>query len=555
MTDITTPENGKVALDFFKHVEYYYYEGTWRTIQDLLDGHKRCLVDHKYLWFHPSEQASRACDDNDRDWAQQDRRLRETRTQYVNYMKMVQQRFVTLIMKGGLNLSEVQDVFGDYADNIDGNDKNVTEFALNVAEDVISYGVGYIFTDTQTIEARSVKEARELNSRPYWIKIHPIDLKDWQIGTDGRYSAFRYEYDLTVQRERLSDEPKLYKYNTVCAMQEGSYTITTYVASKRTTHFNQQGVSSANTGGDYTPINYHPECSDKYDGELAWVEVESTLVDNIDEVPLATNRIQESFLKDVIPLALKIYNKQSDLDNILYNQGYDKLFVIGDLSSITPVEGSETDTTSQQIKLSTSNMLNLPEGSVVEKIDPTNPEALFKSIELDIVEMMKIAFNISRMIKADSGVAEGKDAKREAKEDLLTRIESKRTEVISILNTGTKHFARHQGKNTDGKISFNEAVTEQDLDELINFIRSTTDIINLYPKWRKAAHSKLAIKGNYPDEEEVLEEIQSLDPEARELERQEKFANQLESVANIKQPKKPKANEKSRANTGSKQAK
>ena len=72
------------AHRFYYHIQFLEHQKIWRQIGDLLSGYKDCITRPEYLFFHPSEQVERQCDERDKEWAREDRHLREERTQYVN---------------------------------------------------------------------------------------------------------------------------------------------------------------------------------------------------------------------------------------------------------------------------------------------------------------------------------------------------------------------------------------------------------------------------------------------------------------------------------------
>lgn len=502
---------------FHKHSEYVFREHIWKRIADLLQGDDTCLKSKKYLWEHAIEQTDRQCEDRDIKEAQYDRQLREQRTQYVNYIKMVEERFVSLMMKGGFNVpQEITAMFDGEETNVDGQERDLEEFATVIARDLIDYGVGYVMTDAQTINARNRMEEREAGARPYLSHIHPLDLQDWQIGSQGQYTAFRYEYKLLVPRETLESEPVLAHYTTIASLYVAPENIPVVrgdevvdIEQGQTFYLLKTYVSVDEEG---LLVNHHPSC--KKEEHHNWQLLNETPIPELDELPLATNRVQDSCLEPVVPIALKIYNKQSDLDNILHNQCYDRSFGFGDLGGALDEAGNITSDSAKQLMLSTKSFvwINDPAGKV-EKLEPTNPEALIGSIQSDIGDLFKVAFNQTRMSKPDSATGESAETKREAKEDLITRVQRLRERLLSIMNKAIKDYAMFKSQNAefDSEIGFNEELTEADLTELTSFVRGFTDRFNRYEGLTKEIDKKLIAHLNLPNEEDLRKEIDSKD--------------------------------------------
>lgn len=494
---------------FHHHVEYTQKVDEWIKITDLVQGEHKCLTDQKYLWLHSMEDPSRQCDKRDKDGAIKDRAIRETRTRYVNYARMVKERFVSLVMRGGLNPSdEVIAMFDDEINNVDGQDNDLDEFATQVVDDMVSYGVAYVITDSQTIEARNILEEKEAGARPYWIRISPLQFKDWQIGADGEYTDFRYEYMLLEQRASLEDEPLLISYSTIASMREDGYTLRTFAQRDKETQLH---------------VNHHPDCATEIVEENAfWGEENTVTITELDHLPLATNRLQESVLAPVVDIALKIYNKQSDLDNILHNQCYDRVFVFADLAAAITEDGEFISDSAKEVKFATNSMVLGPEGGTVVKLEPTDPKALIESIRDDIEDLFRVAFNKARTRRVDSRAPESDRTQREIKEDLLTRIERVREKLLGILNKAVRDYAMFKdttkGKDFQGIIEFAQSVTETDVEQLSAFVRAHADRMDIYEQTSKAIDKKLISHLNLPKETELFDEIDNTKrPDPNEL--------------------------------------
>lgn len=538
------------TVDFYEHIEYSRNKREWQLMDDLMQGVHACLTAKNYLWPHYFEQEERQSDKRDKDIAVEDRRLRERRTQYVNYIKMVRERLVSLIMKGGINLSSIEELYEGAENDVDGQGHSLERYFSILTEDCVSFGVVYSFTNAKTQDVRSLAEERESGARPFYQRLHPLVVKDWQNAPDGSYEMFRFEYQAMQPRKSLTEMPIVWRFTDVVSFepapippeleqkfQSGSildselpppvYTIRTYI--------------STDEDGNY--VNYHPECaSDKAKSHDGWEFASEVSTPLIETMPLATSGLQEAWLRDVSPLALKIFNKQSDLDNIIYNQGYDKTFVFSDIDTAVDHTGKEIDEKTKTIKISHNSVTLLPQDSKVDKLLPTFPEALFKAVEDDIADLFRIAFNMPRVINTGSRVGESAESRREMKEDLTTRLEEKRREMLVIFQQAISDWAMFKGVELapeDVEIDFLAPLDERDIQELAMFVRQIGDRLRRYPAWEKSIDRKIAQRMNLPEEVDILKEIDSTDIEERREELSEQATNTLQEFAGNSQRPQP----------------
>lgn len=535
-------EKENQVLRFYEHTDYLSNKPTWNKINILVNAVETELVNPQYLWEHPFEQASRQATETDKKIALEDRSLRQTRTQYVNFMKMARNRLVSLLMKGGLNTSEVIDLFAPNMTDVDGQGHSLEQFLRLITDHVVEYGVSYVLTNTRAAqEVTSLKQQQEQNIRPFLIRIHPLDFKDWQNGESGEYEFYRHEYLVTEPRADLSTCPVLAKYNEVTKLI------------KLTSADNKTSISvvteiyySINKSGDI--INYHPSSEQKDKVHYNWVLKETIPMTDLKSLPLSTNRIQESWLSDGAPIALKIYNKQSEKDNILYNNGYDKTFVFGDLESAVDEQGNEISEQNKTKKISHNSLCVLPADSKVQKLEPTNLDTFTKAIEEDLMNFFQVVFNQLRVLPSDSRQAESAENIEEQKEALLTRISEKRKELENLFNSIVEDWAYFKNKeakpNEAQKISFKQPLTLGDVEDLALFIRSIENRVKRYPAWDKAI-DKLLFEGMdaIPNRKEVLDEIENTDLNAVH---EQEMENAIAGVRAAFAPKgiNPKTNQK-----------
>jgi len=559
-------EQKKSSVELYYHYEFLQKQKEWCQIEDMLDGSHHLMSHPKYLWLHASENKER-CDERDQLQAKHRRASRKQRTQYVNYLKMIRNRLVSLITKGGFNIPEsIEKIFEGVRDDVDGNQRGLECFFRMLIEDNISFGVAYCETNTRTLDIRSRQDELLQNSRPYFQRISPKDLKDWQLSPDGKFSSFRKEYKLVIPRASLKAEPQLYHFSDVFSVEDiilGEIPEPGEARDALTTKRVVTVETFISVDEDGNRINHHPfvtqnknrdRTRDQIRNHHHWVLFDSHTLEQIEELPLSTTRLQESWLADSLAPALKIYNKQSDLDNILHSQCYDRIFIATNLSNAITADGNPVSDEAKKRRLSHDTAVVLPIESTVHKLDPTNPEALIKSIEHDFVDLLRVAFNQPRQINNDSRQVEGQDTRKEQKEDLYTRIGEKRVELLDMLNNAVLQFARFKDTGVtelEDKISFLEDVSEDDLKEFLTNIRMVDDRISRYPKLDKAIDMKLAQKLDLGDEEEIKEEIENTDIEQRKQELMDEQTSLLESSNKRGVPTRPPAKSNNAKRNGS----
>lgn len=483
---------------FHRHADYFHQQEHWIQIRDLLEGQHKCLIKPEYLWVHSMEDTSIPCDADFKTHAKRDRARREIRTQYTNFMRMARERWVSLIMKGGLLVSdEIEAMFGEEEiANVDGTKKSLEEFTTDTARHLVSYGVAYVFTDAETREFRSRGEEIAEGARPYWQLIHPLQFKDWQIGTDGEYEAFRFEYLLQRKRESMEDEPVLGEYTTIGFLREDGYNLEVWASKDK----------------EGSLINHHPQCAEEVVNLHAeWEKETDILIDELSMLPLATNRIQESCLEPGIAIALKIHNKQSELDNILHNQCYDRLFIFSDVeNTVLEEDGQAQDEQQKQVRMGLNSLVVLPKDSEAVKIEPTNPEALMKSLESDIHDFFRVIFNQPRTASSDSKQVESDRTQKEVKEALVTRIERIREKLLGIMNQAIEHYAafKNNGEDTfESDLQFTQGVTEADIEEMLTNVNKAMALLQPYETVKKELAKKVVATLNLPEEEDLFDEI------------------------------------------------
>ena len=499
-------------ISFYEHFDYCCSKEQWKIIDDLIKANRSAITSPDYLWLHHFEQTERMTDQTDINIATQDRTLRVQRTRYENHLKMARDRIVSLLLKGGFNTSQVDKYFQNgLKDNVDGQSNSLEAYLQILTERIVESGIVYNLTNTRHTEnIKTLLEQQENNVRPYFVAIHALDMKDWELGVDDKFDMARFEYMLTLPRASLSDAPILAKYTEILKKSKAA------PDSNAPSEVTFQVYESIDRNS--STVNYHPSCEKKTQ-HYSWSLKKQGTISGIDRVPIITNGIRESLLADAKEIALKIFNKQSDKDNILYSNGYDKLFIIADLENVVDSKGNSVDENKKKKKIAHNSITLLPEKSVPMKLSPTDLSDFRDDINEDIINFYKIAFKLTRITSSNSKETESADNIKEQKEALLTLLQKKRAEILSMFNSMIQDWIMFQNpkskKDTNAQITFNTSLEQLDIEKLIMYVRAISDRIARYPTWEKAT-DKILLHNmkEIPNIEEIETEMESTDLEA-----------------------------------------
>jgi len=511
----------KEGVELFNNPKYNELLEDWKKYRDILEGKKSTMTQPKYLYLHEMENLAEGCDSRLQEIATRIRNNREERTEYINYIKMIVNRLVSLILKGGFDTDEVDEIMGEALNNIDGFNSTIDEYSRKLVEDILVYGICYNLTDKSDTKPNSIKEEKEMGLLPYFTRIAPLDHKDWEYQYKEENSmrgyeliASRYEfYNEEARGGDLTQQPKEVLYCRLNYLKDDKYNIQFYKS-----NITKETVRSLNVN---TNLRKDTNLSEHWvlDKEISNLELPF--------IPIASSRQSESYIKDLIPIALKIYNKQSSYDNILYYQAYDRIFIMTDLKAPT---GKDKDT---EVYLGASSITKLAQDDKVIKLDPTNPIALSESISNDIQDFFRIAFLQKRTVNQNSRTGESADTLKEQKEDLFTYIKMIRQEFLDVLNTSVQHFAQFQNSiDFEGKLAWKEDIDEDDIDKFINYVTRLSDVIARYPTLTKAVHKKLVQSQSFAEESEILDEIENTSDDLLNEEKEESRLMEIESAIN-----------------------
>ena len=452
-------------VNLHKHPQFTELSEDWQQYHDFYEGKKKVLNQKKYLVEHQIEMKGKE--------GLILRDIREKRTEYTNYIEPVISSYLSLFFKESPNIEEVLDIFEEEEiKNIDGNKKGLQTFIReDIATNYLLYGKPIIYIDAPDVDAKTQAEAKALGLRPYMQIINPLNAPDWQVGING-YDKFRFEYLKDEPRASLEEELKQAKHSKALYLRDGKVYIQIYKSEKT----NKDGNEA-----------------------VQWLKVgEERELKGLEELPVITTFKGESWIKDILPLSRRAFNIESNIDNINGNQGFQRLFVA-------------TDASAEQWKdVGESVIGKLPAGSTLLTVEPVDTTSQERRLAHTIMNIYKVAFNITRILPADSAAAEGDATLKERKQSLLDLIVSEIGTLEDIVNKAIQVYAKFKGVDIgERKVTFSRDVTDDDLDQVKATFLQHQSYLTKYPTLVKEYIKRMTQSMNLDKEEEILKEIDS----------------------------------------------
>lgn len=474
-------------IEFFEHPEYSEHKSDWTLYEILYEGDQDCLKSSQYLWPHELEATDIATPTGAPDRPTLDlkpgtriRLIREQRSTYTNEIEPVISRWQSVFFKKDPDTSEVEELFGENVNDVTGEGESLNTFIKqSVLANRLIYGRPIIFTDAGMEQAVSLQDQRVKGLRPFFRIINPLEMKDWQMilaGTrKGQFEAARFEYEVIEPRTSMRQQPRTTIYSKELLFQQTDDKTGTYFYNK-----------------------YRLD-TDAQTKKESWVLVSSTPLSDFPNLPLRSIENEKSWIKDVAPLALKLFNLESGLDNIHLYQSYQRLFISGSLSE-------------EQKKAMAEYIIGfLPDNAVVTSIEPVSTQSLENRIEAVKSAIRKVAFNQWRQVDSSSKAVEGADTQREVKEAITSLVLSELETLETLVNNAIKDYAFFATGKADytGKVKFSKEIDVDAIVEEITNYNMIKDDLSKLPTWRKAILKKIARCQNLPEADEIIAEIDS----------------------------------------------
>lgn len=477
-----------MATQFFTNPVFRAMEPAWIEFRDLFEGEHEVLTQPQYLWVHEFEQ-------NTSLGGKEMRATREQRTRYVNFYASFVARFIAIIFKNGIDTSEIEEMFGDFIDDVDGMGTDFVGFIkTGIAQPYFNFGKPTILTDTFGVQSGSKLEEQAAGQRPFWDSISPLEIPDWEIQTSpgtefGDLSMWRCIYKMVEPRESLSVEPKTREYTKVLFLKDGKYSVEIF--RRPLTDDTQPETIRTDS-----KARVNANSRNRLNANSDWV-LDGSTTTNLTELPVASIS-RTSWMKGVVPQALQLHNLQSTWDNVLLFQAYQRGFLSGrfNVEDGKPMVQNEYSFTI------------LPADVQVTMVEPVNTAAIEKRYDVVLSNMFRTVFSQSRTMPSDSKGIASFQTIRETKEEFLTSARNAAQDIERVANEAIRHWALFMGiENFEGEIKLGRDLQIEDIDQFFQSNQMFQDRISRIPTWRKAVDKKGVTLMNLPEEEEIIEEI------------------------------------------------
>jgi hypothetical protein len=452
-------------MKLFTHPQYDFLSPDWELYRALFEGkHQKLVDDSNILWpLYIETKGGSVGPDLLRE--------RKRRTRYLNIVEIIVSLWTSFFFREKPILTvEATELLGDAQFDIDGQGTSFITFLKMVLENYLIYGKPIVLMD-------SLSEGENL--RPFASLINPIDLVDWDLETEnqeriGLFNAARRVYQVTVGRERLTQEPK-----TLLLSDE-------YFLNNLGRFSKQTYISKPDSG----------------DWEIYGAAIESEL----NEIPLIVANT-DSWIKDVCQEALRHFNLRSSKDTIEHQQAYRQVFIKGvdskDLSAISA--------------LSEFHYPILPKDADVVVVQPAPTESIKASISDALDCAFKVGLNQLRQVASTSGSVQSSETIQAEKDDRLALVESTLEEIEGIGNRMLDFYGRFTGQEflaENAKVIFNKEVTNEDLTMFVQVYNGFQGILSRYPDIQPLIAKKVLSKLlSGEDQEEALRIIEEKAPE------------------------------------------
>lgn len=472
-----------MATNLFTHPDYDANAPDWVRYRDLYEGKHDTLKDARYLWPHQIELRGDL-------GATQLRTSREQRTRFLALPEMLLSLWESFLFpKEATADKKVQDLMGDAINDVDGKKTTLHSYIKNITCQFLNYGKGLTLVSKSTFQARTQAEYAALGIRPIFEMISPLALMDWSIDSNsgariGRYNMARLEYDLWAERLRATQQPTKDRISDEYYIEGGQVQIVRYRIAK-----DEQGKAQTEKG---RPL---------------WeIMPDFPIPLNLAEIPLASMQ-DESWLKDADEEVLRHFNLRSNKDNILYNQGFQRIIIFG-IDKLDAQFGEYIISTVRE------------PGANMQQVDPVSVEGYNLAIAEALDNVFKVGLNRWRSLPVDSRAAQAADSQAEESKNAIDLARTLLTDIENYINDAIQHWAAFEGKKDfDGRVELFKDLKQEDWTRFMSAYNSFRDDLKELPTLRKEALKKLPDLFNVTDADiraEIEKEIDSLEDEAQQ---------------------------------------
>lgn len=227
---------------------------------------------------------------------------RLSRSTLDNYYKQAIRKAVAKVFSKDIIVNDAPTKFVPLLEDIDSQQRNLTQFCKDVFEDAVNHGVSYILVDMPKLPMDSPFQNKAQENaagvRPYWVKITSssvLEARSTMMGGSERLSLFRFQETIS----ELADDT--YGENVKSQIRE----------------YRQAPDANGNAG----PVEFSVYREDHING---WVLVDSGIVSAsaIPIAPVYTNRtafyLGKPPMMELAELNISHWMQNSDLQNILH---------------------------------------------------------------------------------------------------------------------------------------------------------------------------------------------------------------------------------------------
>lgn len=481
------------TIRLYQHPYYTLMRDRWTLYKDLYEGYHEKLVESQYLWMHGLEKK------DDDEQAQALRAAREQRTRYLNLMEIMVSLWTSIFFRNKPTPDDaLAAMLKEEIDNIDGQGTSLYSFVKDdVLKSILLYGPTYILADAFPLSVATEAQAREAGARPFLECLSPLEVPDWQIETQdskrfGKFNVLRREFDVLKPRTRASEQPLIQRVSHELFRQDNKFHTQIYLAD-----LDDKGAIRKDQSGHTV---WRP-------GALQTTDLQ--------EIPVV-HADCDSWLKDVAEEVLRHFNLRSNLDNVNYYQGYQKMFA----------KGVDLNNPQARIALSSYVISGLPVDGDIIFGEPVNTTSLESALSGSVQNIFNVGLNQLRSIAADSKVGQTADAQAREREYTTSQVESELETIENLINRAFVPYAEFKGQsNFKGKLELDKEVESEDLDSWLKiYFAFKDDFAQNYPEVTKESVKKAITKLKLGREEELLDTVENTALEPLEPEREDLIA-------------------------------
>jgi hypothetical protein len=483
------------GVQLYQHPRYKQMQPKWRLYNDLYDGDHDTIVNN-YLVPHGMESKSEDTDSGLLLAA------RKRRTRYKNFEELMVSIWLSILFRNEPTADEeVIALLKDGAiDDIDGQGTSLYGFVKDkIGVRYLLDGDVYVLADAFPFTAKTEGQARQIGARPFLEILPALSVVDWDIETGdpkrlGELNMLRHEFDVLAPRLSPEQQPTFQRVSNALMMNNGKYCVQKYTTA----------LDEAGNLIDKDPAS----------GEVAYTKGELFQSD-LDNMPVSYIRAN-SWVKDVSEEVLRHLNLRSNLDNINYYQGYQKIFIKTESQTD---EGKRKAMSAYVISFLGVNddVIFGPPG------ETTSLETALTACESSIFQ---IGLNQLRQMAADTKAPQAANSQSMERDYTYSQAESAVDDIEVVINSALKDFAKFKGiPDFQGKYELDRKLRDEDMQLFAQFFGMAKDEISKTPSVMKAAVKKIVSKMGLPDEEKLFKDIDNTkvapdpqeDPERQEL--------------------------------------